>query len=126
MEKQMYIAYVAVCCDDEKINEIEQLGLEAEMEDNDRIIIRAAEIDIDANILHKLSKKYGPIDEIAIDAGDEADEIYKNLAEIGCDLSEPDIETNDYYIGYDGWTRQVGFEAEVADVDIEKIIEVLF
>lgn len=30
------------------------------------------------------------------------------------------------YIGYDGWTRQVGFEAMVAEVDIEKIIEVLF
>lgn len=124
--KQMYIAYVAVCCDDEKINEIEQLRLEAEMEDNDRIIIRPAQVDIDADILRKLSYQYGPIDEIAIDAGDEADEIYKNLAEIGCDLTEPYVETDEDYIGFEGWTRQVSFEAEVADVDIEKIIKVLF
>lgn len=88
-------------------------------------ISSTAEVDIDANILRELIK-LGPIDEIAIDAGNEADEIYKNLAEIGCDLSEPDIETDEAYIGLEGWTRQVGFEAMVAEVDIEKIIEVLF
>jgi hypothetical protein len=124
--KQMYIAYVDVCVDDEKIEQIEKLGLEADHGDfSSGIIVRAAEVDIDANILRELIK-LGPIEEIAIDAGNEADEIYKNLAEIGCDLSEPDIETDEDYIGLEGWTRQVGFEAMVAEVDIEKIIEVLF
>lgn len=126
MEKQMYIAYVAVCCDDEKLNEIEQLGLEAEMEDGDRIIIRSAQVDIDADVLRKLSRQYGPIDEIAIDAGDEADEIYKNLDGLGCGLTEPCVETDEYYIGIAGWSKQVSFEAEVADVDIEKVIEIIF
>ena len=124
--KQMNIAYVAVCCDDEKFNEIEQLGLEVELEDNDYILIRAAEVDIDANILRKLSSQYGPLNEIAIDAGNEADEICKNLAEIGCELSEPYTETDEHYIGHAGWTKEVCFEATVYDVDIEKIIEVLF
>ena len=122
----MYIPYVAVHCDDAKFNEIEQLGLEVELEDNDHILIRASEIDIDANILRKLSSQYGPIGVIAIDAGNEADEICKNLAEIGCDLSEPYIETDEHYIEYAGWTKEVCFEATVYNVDIEKIIEVLF
>ncbi len=126
MEKQMYISYAAICCaEDDIIAQLEKLGLEAEYdEDVDRLIVRGVQVDIDADILRKLDK-YG-IEELAIDAGDEAEEIYNGLVEIGCDLTDKYIETDEHYIGIAGWTRQVSFEAFTAIIDIEKIIEVLF
>ena len=105
--KQTYVSYVALRCVDldnnyeQLVEHFAKFGLEAEEGfDDEELVVRPAQVDIDADLLRELAK-YN-IERIFLEAGDCAD------------------------VAFDDWTTQSSIRILCTSSDIEKIIEVIF